>query len=85
MIRVPHALIIGCVLIAAALYFGGNTQAISQNNGPRGPYMIARGDDNYAWRIDQATGMVSFCIRDTQSTDRKFIKQRGPYCSAWGN
>lgn len=80
----PHAIIFGCVLIAAALFFGGSNPAIGQKDGPRGPFMISATDQNYVWRIDQATGMVSYCFRDSGSTDRGYIKSRPPYCSMWG-
>ncbi len=84
MLRIPHAIVIGCVLVAAALYFGGQSPVVGQNNGPRGPFTLARGDDNFVWRIDQATGLMSYCYRDTSSLDRALIKQRPPYCSGWG-
>lgn len=51
---------------------------------PRGPYMIAGGNQTTIWRIDQTTGMVSYCIRDTVSNDPGLISQRPPLCSAWG-
>lgn len=84
MLRLPHAFLIGFILIAAALYVGGISPVVGQTNGARGPFMIARGDDNFVWRIDQATGLMSYCYRDTTSLDRTLIKQRPPYCSAWG-
>lgn len=74
------------VMIALGLAFSISafTVARSQNAvAPRGPYMIAGGDKMMVWRIDQATGMVSYCMRDTVSTDPKFIQQRAPYCSVW--
>lgn len=49
----------------------------------RGPYMLAAGDKMMVWRIDQTTGKVSYCMRDSVSTDPKFISVRAPYCSAW--
>lgn len=87
MMRLPHAILIGFVFIAAALYFGGNTPVVGQSNtlSPRGPFVIARGDDNFVWRLDQATGLISYCYRDTSSLDRVLIKSRAPYCSGWGN
>jgi hypothetical protein len=51
---------------------------------PRGPYMIATGSQNMVWRIDQSTGLMSYCIRDTISTDPALVRQRPPICSAWG-
>lgn len=82
---IPQAIVFGCVLIAAAFFFGENTPAIGQKDGPRGPYVISATDQNYVWRLDQATGLVSYCYRESSSTDREFIKQRPPYCSGWGN
>ena len=49
----------------------------------RGPFMLAAGDKQTTWRIDQATGRVSYCMRDTNSMDPKFIATRPPFCSAW--
>ncbi len=83
-LRLPHILLIGFCLIAAALYFGGASSVVGQTTGPRGPFVIARGDDNFVWRMDQATGLMSYCYRDTSSLDRTLIQQRPPYCSAWG-
>lgn len=51
---------------------------------PRGPFAIASGSQNTVWRIDQSTGMVSYCIRDTISNDPALIRSRPPICSAWG-
>lgn len=74
------------VMIALGLAFSISafTIAYSQNTAtPRGPYMIAGGDKMMIWRIDQSTGMISYCMRDTVSMDPRFIIQRAPYCSTW--
>lgn len=75
-------------VIATGLAFSFSAflnKAQSQTTPPetRGPYMLAAGDKLMVWRIDQATGKVSYCMRDTQSSDPQYIKQRRPYCSAW--
>lgn len=49
---------------------------------PRGPFNIAA-DQNVAWRIDQATGATSYCIRDIVSNAPALLAQRPPVCSAW--
>ena len=85
MLKLPHALLIGLVFIAAALFFGGNNPVIGQDNAPRGPFSLSAADENYVWRIDQATGLISYCYRDTTSLDRALIRQRPPFCSGWGN
>jgi hypothetical protein len=77
------ALVALLVVLVAFSYFN---KAVSQDQaGVRGPFMLASaGEDRISvWRIDQATGRVSFCIRDTQSQDPKFIATRAPFCSAW--
>lgn len=51
---------------------------------PRGPFVISSGSQNTAWRIDQGTGMVSYCQRDMVSNDPALIRSRPPICSAWG-
>lgn len=69
------------VLLFAYAVF--NTAQSQQVAATRGPYMIAAGDKMMVWRIDQASGRISYCMRDTQSMDPKFIATRAPYCSAW--
>lgn len=74
------------MMIALGLVFAFSAITVARSQSaatPRGPYMIAGGDKMMVWRIDQATGMVSYCMRDTVSMDPKFIIQRAPYCSTW--
>lgn len=75
------------VMIALGLAFAFSVFTVAQSQTaqatPRGPYMIAGGDRMMVWRVDQSTGMVSYCLRDSVSSDPKFILQRAPYCSAW--
>lgn len=72
------------VSLGLALAFPFFNKAFSQTEiATRGPYMIAGGDKTMIWRIDQATGKVSYCMRDSVSMDPKFIQTRAPYCSAW--
>ncbi|HEY1097196.1 MAG TPA: hypothetical protein VGF14_08150 [Alphaproteobacteria bacterium] len=51
---------------------------------PRGPFVISSGSQNTAWRIDQGTGLVSYCQRDMVSNDPALIRSRPPVCSTWG-
>jgi hypothetical protein len=70
----------------AFLFSGFLNKAQSQTATPetRGPYMLAAGDRFMVWRIDQATGKVSYCQRDqAQSTDPKYVASRRPFCSGW--
>lgn len=68
-------------LVLAFLLF---SKAFSQTETPlRGPYMLAGGDKMMIWRIDQGTGKVSYCMRDSVSSDPQYIRTRAPYCSAW--
>ena len=86
MLKLPHALLIGLFFIATALFFGGQNPVVGQDNAPRGPFTVsASSDQNFVWRIDQATGLVSYCYRDSTSLDRTLIRNRPPYCSGWGN
>lgn len=78
------------ILLATAMIVLFNPMAHAQSTlsdtpvlQPRGPYNIAA-DNNVAWRIDQGTGMISYCMRDTVSNDPNLIAQRPPVCSAWG-
>lgn len=71
-------------LVALCLWsFTAHAQDASVQT-PRGPYMITSGSQNMVWRVDQTTGLVSYCIRDTVSTDPGLVRQRQPICSAWG-
>ncbi len=69
--------------LVAATHFNTAQSQEAAVAATRGPYMIAGGDRFSIWRIDQATGRVSYCMRDTQSMDPKFIATRPPFCSAW--
>lgn len=75
------------VMVVLGLAFAASffSSAFSQSEAveTRGPYMIAGGDKMMVWRIDQATGRVSYCQRDTVSMDAQFIRTRPPACSAW--
>lgn len=74
------------IALGLALAFSLFNTAFSQTEIPtRGPYMLASGDKMMVWRIDQATGKVSYCMRDSMSTDPQFIRTRAPYCSAWSH
>ena len=77
-------MMITMITLGLVFAFSVFTVARSQTTAtPRGPYMIAGGDKMMVWRVDQSTGMISYCMRDSVSTDPKFITQRAPYCSAW--
>lgn len=77
-------IVASCAAMAALLFSAGFNLAQSQDNTKRGPFMIAAGSDRMVvWRVDQATGAISYCIRDIVSMDRKFIASRPPFCSAW--
>jgi hypothetical protein len=70
-------LVFAFILLTAPVFAQQNTET------PRGPFGIASGSQNTVWRIDQSTGMVSYCIRDTISNDPALIRSRPPICSAW--
>jgi hypothetical protein len=74
------------IVLGLAFAFSVFTVARSQSgNDVRGPYMLAGGDRTMIWRIDQATGKVSFCTRDTVSTDKQYLATYQPYCSGWSS
>lgn len=82
-----RALLLATALIVSlATTAHAQTSPISSDTAvpqPRGPYNIAA-DNNIVWRIDQSTGLISYCLRDTVSNDPGLIAQRPPLCSAWG-
>ena len=69
------ALILGCSIIVASF-----SPATSQGRGSS--YMIASNGSQFVWRVNVATGAVSYCVRRDNSTDENFIAKRAPYCSA---
>jgi hypothetical protein len=73
------------VALGLAFAFSAFTVARSQSTAAdvKGPFMLAGGDRTMVWRIDQATGKVSFCTRDTSSTDQKYLQGYTPFCSNW--
>lgn len=87
MIAKRRFLMLGVLALGLGFAFVAYNSAFSQAVPPvtRGPYMIAGGDKMIVWRVDQATGKVSYCMRDTVSMDPKFIATRATYCSAWSN
>jgi len=72
---VISALILGVSIIASSF-----SPAISQGRGSS--YMIASDGGQFVWRVNVATGSVSYCVRRDNSTDENFITKRSPYCSA---
>jgi hypothetical protein len=79
--------VVAFVAALAALFLSSVfNQAQSQDTGKRGPFMISAGFDRMVvWRVDQATGAVSYCMRDSVSTDRRYIATHGAFCSAWSD
>jgi hypothetical protein len=73
------------VVLGLAFAFSAFTVARSQSTAAdvKGPFMLAGGDRTMVWRIDQSTGKVSYCTRDTASTDQKYLETYSPYCSGW--
>ena len=69
------AIILGTSIVAASF-----SPATSQGRGSS--YMIASSGGQFVWRVNVATGAVSYCVRRDDSTDQKFIGKRSPFCSA---
>jgi hypothetical protein len=73
-------------LILAPLFSVIVTKAYSQQaDAPRGPFMLAAAgnDQNSVWRIDQASGRVSYCSRSGNSLDPVYLASKAPFCSGW--
>jgi hypothetical protein len=73
-------LIISSVILGAAIITASFSPATSQGRGSS--FMIASDGGQFAWRVNVATGAVSYCVRRDNSTDESFIQRRPPYCSA---
>lgn len=74
---------IAVMVTFALLVFLNSAHSQSESAPLAGPYMIASGDRNMVWRIDQATGRVSYCQINSPSSDPKYVATQAPYCSAW--
>ena len=83
---IQHTIFSAALLIALSIVYAVSTPAIGQSRAPalQGPYTISSGDVGMVWRIDTATGLVSYCYRDTNSTSEEMMKSRPPICSGWG-
>jgi hypothetical protein len=71
---------IATVIMASAVIFSAMSPAISQSRG--GSFMLAGDSGQFIWRVNVATGQVSYCVRRDNSVDETFIARRPPYCSA---
>jgi len=72
--------LISSIVLAIAIVSASFSPATSQGRGAS--YMIASDGGQFVWRVNVATGAVSYCIRKDNSTDERFIAERPPYCSA---
>lgn len=75
-------ILISSIILAIAIVAASFSPATSQGRGSS--YMIAGAGTNgqFIWRVNVATGAVSYCVRRDNSVDEKFIKNRPPFCSA---
>jgi hypothetical protein len=69
------SMILGVAIIAASF-----SPATSQGRGSS--FMIASDGGQFAWRVNVATGQVSYCVRRDNSLDEGLLERRPPYCSA---
>lgn len=73
-------IIISSMILAVAIIAASFSPATSQGRGSS--FMIASDGGQFAWRVNVATGGVSYCVRRDNSTDENFIAKRPPFCSA---
>lgn len=73
-------ILISSIILAIAIVTASFSPATSQGRGSS--FMIASSGGQFVWRVNVATGAVSYCIRRDDSTDEKFIAKRPPFCSA---
>jgi hypothetical protein len=76
----PKAFLIATIAISIAISVSSFAPAVSQGRGAS--YMVASDGGQFVWRVNVATGAISYCLRRDNSTDESFIAQRPPYCSA---
>ena len=75
-----HITLISSIVLAIAIIAASWTPAVSQSRGSS--YMIASDGGQFMWRVNVATGAVSYCLRRDNSTDAQFVANRPPFCSA---
>jgi len=68
------------ILAVAIVTASFSSPATSQGRGSS--FMVASDGGQFVWRVNVATGAVSYCVRRDNSTDENFINRRAPYCSA---
>ncbi|MBK67008.1 MAG: hypothetical protein CMP22_02625 [Rickettsiales bacterium] len=76
----PKAILLSSIILAAAFVFASFSPLASQSSG--GNYMIAGNSGQFVWRVDQASGSISYCVRRDNSIDPDLLKRRPPYCSS---
>jgi len=74
------AVIFSSMILAVAIIVASFSPATSQGRGSS--FMLAGDGGQFVWRVNVATGAVSYCVRRDNSTDERFIASRPPYCSA---
>ena len=74
-------IIVALSVIIGAFVIAGTKPALTQAGGGDS-YMIASDGGNFAWRINRATGAVSYCIRKDSSLDEVYVSRIAPFCSA---
>lgn len=86
MSRFSPRFLLACLVVALVAVAGSAVaqRATGDVGTPKGPFMIAGGNQSMIWRVDQSTGLISYCMRDTVSNDPALLAQRPPLCSAWG-
>ncbi|MCB9978744.1 MAG: hypothetical protein H6862_03950 [Rhodospirillales bacterium] len=74
------ALFGGLALIAAAIVFSGFSPVMGQSRGGDS-FQISSESDLFVWRVNQATGEVSFCTRNNDSRSSSLVSSSSPFCS----
>jgi hypothetical protein len=73
-------ILISSIILAIAIVTASFSPATSQGRGSS--FMIASSGGQFVWRVNVATGAISYCLRRDDSTDQKYIAKRAPFCSA---
>lgn len=77
----PKAILLSSIILAATFIFATFSPLASQAPGGAS-YMIAGNSGQFVWRVDTASGEVSYCVRRDNSIDPELLKRRPPYCSS---
>mgnify|MGYP006430065023 CR=1 FL=1 len=81
-VKAPRALFAGLLMIALAILGHAMINPGQAQREPNpGYFLIASDGDAFVWRVNTATGEVSYCARNSDSLSEASLNSRQPFCS----